>query len=301
VLIVAPNMTDLNAAGGGSDDYSKRPKGNLDPTGEYFIWTTNLGTNRNDAFIVRIPVNKLGVKAASPAPTPPAPAPTPSPTPEPTPAPAPPADSPVAGPVPAPTPGPVPSAAGSIQWMSLINAAVSGGGVVKTSGCDGCPDASAVSEQQIAGNGTLTFVASESSALRFAGWSAAGIGAGPGDINFALRLQGGVAEVRESGAYRSEIRFRAGDSFAIAVENGTVRYSKNGTVFYSSAVRADYAMRVHVVLFSASASIGNVAVGSAAMSAPSAQVEPARLDESSAGVRYAIPRPEGSIPRRRSF
>ena len=116
-----------------------------------------------------------------------------------------------------------------------------------------------------------TFVASESSALRFAGWSAAGIGAGPGDINFALRLQGGVAEVRESGAYRSEIRFNAGDSFAIAVENGTVRYSKNGTVFYSSAVRADHAMRVHVVLFSASASIGNVAVGSATMSAPSAQ------------------------------
>jgi hypothetical protein len=302
VLIVAPNMTDLNAAGGGRDDYSKRPKGNLDPTGEYFIWTTNLGTNRNDAFIVRIPVNKLGVKAGSPAPTPtPTPAPTPSPTPAPTPTPAPPADSPVAGPVPAPTPGTAPSATGSVQWMSLINASVGGGGVVKTSGCDGCPDASAVSEQQIAGSGTLTFVASESSALRFAGWSAAGIGAGPGDINFALRLQGGVAEVRESGAYRSEIRFNAGDSFAIAVENGTVRYSKNGTVFYSSAVRADHAMRVHVVLFSASASIGNVAVGSATMSAPSAQIEPARLDESSAGVRYAIPRPEGSVPRRREF
>ncbi len=30
-LIVAPNMTDLSAPGGGSDDYSKRPKGNLDP------------------------------------------------------------------------------------------------------------------------------------------------------------------------------------------------------------------------------------------------------------------------------
>ncbi len=40
-LIVAPNMTDLNASGGGSDDYSKRPKGNLDPTGEYFVWTSN--------------------------------------------------------------------------------------------------------------------------------------------------------------------------------------------------------------------------------------------------------------------
>jgi hypothetical protein len=72
VLVVAPNMTDLNASGGGSDDYSKRPKGNLDPTGEYFIWTTNLGTNRSDAFIVRIPQQKLGVSggAATPSPTP---------------------------------------------------------------------------------------------------------------------------------------------------------------------------------------------------------------------------------------
>ena len=31
-LVVAPNLTDLNAPGGGNDDYSKLPKGNLDPT-----------------------------------------------------------------------------------------------------------------------------------------------------------------------------------------------------------------------------------------------------------------------------
>ena len=67
-LIVAPNMTDLNAPGGGSDDYSKRPKGNLDPTGEYFIWTSNIGTNRADAFIVRVPQQKLGVSGGAPAP-----------------------------------------------------------------------------------------------------------------------------------------------------------------------------------------------------------------------------------------
>ena len=59
-LIVAPNLTDLNAPGGGSDDYSKLPKGNLDPTGEYFIWTTNAGSGRLDAIVVRIPWNTLG-------------------------------------------------------------------------------------------------------------------------------------------------------------------------------------------------------------------------------------------------
>jgi hypothetical protein len=53
-LVVAPVMTDMNASGGG-DDYSKMPKGNLDVTGRYFIWTTNLGSGRVDAMIVKVP------------------------------------------------------------------------------------------------------------------------------------------------------------------------------------------------------------------------------------------------------
>src|SRR5262245_24612744 len=59
VLIVAPVMTDLNASGGG-DDYGKAPKGNLDVTGEYFIWTSNAGGNRLDAFVVKVPAQLLG-------------------------------------------------------------------------------------------------------------------------------------------------------------------------------------------------------------------------------------------------
>jgi hypothetical protein len=58
VLVVAPVMTDLNATGG-FDDYGKSPKGNLDVTGEYFIWTTNLGGGRLDAFLVKVPSQLL--------------------------------------------------------------------------------------------------------------------------------------------------------------------------------------------------------------------------------------------------
>jgi len=58
VLVVGQVMTDLYASGGGSDDYAKRPKGNLDVTGRYFIWTTNLGGNRLDAFLVKIPAGR---------------------------------------------------------------------------------------------------------------------------------------------------------------------------------------------------------------------------------------------------
>jgi hypothetical protein len=57
-LVVAPVMTDLNASGGGTD-YFKLPKGNLDISGQYFIWTTNMGGNRIDAFLVKVPAQLL--------------------------------------------------------------------------------------------------------------------------------------------------------------------------------------------------------------------------------------------------
>src|SRR5207249_1442576 len=59
VLVVAPVMTDLNAPGGGSDAYYKEPKGNLDVTGQYFIWTSNTGGSRLDAFVVKVPSQLL--------------------------------------------------------------------------------------------------------------------------------------------------------------------------------------------------------------------------------------------------
>ncbi len=57
-LVVAPIMTNLDALGGGTD-YAKTPKGNLDISGKYFIWTTNLGGNRLDAFLVKVPSQRL--------------------------------------------------------------------------------------------------------------------------------------------------------------------------------------------------------------------------------------------------
>jgi hypothetical protein len=62
VLVVSQVMTNLDAFGGSdfdNDDYEQLPKGNLDVTGQYFIWTTNLGGDRLDAFIVKIPVERL--------------------------------------------------------------------------------------------------------------------------------------------------------------------------------------------------------------------------------------------------
>ena len=59
VLVVAPMMTDLNAARRGPTTTRELPKGNLDVTGQYFIWTSNAASNRLDAFIVKVPSHLL--------------------------------------------------------------------------------------------------------------------------------------------------------------------------------------------------------------------------------------------------
>jgi hypothetical protein len=58
VLVVAPVMIDMNSPVGG-DGYAKAPKGNLDVTGQYFIWTSNTGGSRVDAFIAKVPSQVL--------------------------------------------------------------------------------------------------------------------------------------------------------------------------------------------------------------------------------------------------
>jgi hypothetical protein len=244
-LIVAPNLTDLNASGGGSDDYSKLPKGNLDPTGEYFIWTANAGTGRLDAYLVRIP----GATGGGPAPAP-SPSPTPIPTPTPTPSPG-----------PAPSPAPSPSSSVAVRWTSLVNVTATNNNLQKTSGCDGCADAGAVSEQRIsAGDGAVSFSTADTRTLRFIGLSTGNTGTAPAEIKCALRLQNGTAEVREAGVYKSEVSFEAGDVLAIAVVGGAVQYSKNGTVFYTSAARPGYPLLVDTTLFDLNATLSSVMI-----------------------------------------
>ncbi|MGH8371921.1 MAG: Ig-like domain-containing protein, partial [Gammaproteobacteria bacterium] len=63
-LVVAPVMTNMSADGGDvtcstCTNYAKDPKGNIDPTGQYFFWTTNLDGGRLDAFMVKIPAQRL--------------------------------------------------------------------------------------------------------------------------------------------------------------------------------------------------------------------------------------------------
>lgn len=54
IRVVAPVLTNMDTQSAGGDDYAQMPKGNLDPTGRYFIWSTNLGTDRTDVLMVEV-------------------------------------------------------------------------------------------------------------------------------------------------------------------------------------------------------------------------------------------------------
>jgi hypothetical protein len=215
VLVVAPNMTSLDAPGGGSDDYAKLPKGNRDVTGDYFVWTANAGTNRLDAFVVHVPQSKLAGSGATLTPI-------------------------------------------LVTWASAVNLSTANNGLLKISGCDGCPDATAVSNETISGDGWVQWSAPEAQTLRVLGLSPNAVVTGAAEIPFAIRLQAGTAEVREMGTYTAETPFVAGDTFRITIEDGMVRYQKNGTTLHTSAATATGAMRIHAIVYGLNGALSSI-------------------------------------------
>lgn len=230
-VAVAPTMTSLDATGG-SSEYARFSKGNLDVTGQYFLWTSNMGGDRLDMFVVRVPEHRLtdnvgrGVGAGGYGPGRPAKKPdhglsTGRPSTQPT------APSVVGG---------ANAAGGTIAWQKAINVNASGGNLVKIAGCEGCPDSGAISSQVAAGSvARMDFVAQTAGPLLFAGFSRWQRIPDASSLEFGFRLQDGIAEVREHGGYRADVAFKPGDSFSIEIKNNTVEYSRNNEVFYTSS------------------------------------------------------------------
>jgi hypothetical protein len=145
----------------------------------------------------------------------------------------------------------------------------------------------------VSGDGYVELTASENDTLRFIGLSSGNTGMEPGSIATALRLQAGRAEVREGGAYKSEIAVATGDVLRIAVGGGSVKYSKNGTVFYTSNAQPAYPLIVNASLLDLGATIKNVVIGgtstasntAAAVSSTVTTPARARVSSPRAGVK----------------
>src|SRR5207253_1685338 len=154
------------------------------------------------------------------------------------------------------------SLAQNVVWTALVNVTASGNSLRKTAGCDGCGDAGAVSTQSIAsGDGYVEFTASETTTNRGAGLSNGNTDNSLADIDFAIFLTpSGWADVREHGVWKADIQYGAGTVFRVAVVGGRVQYSKNGAVFYTSAVPPTYPLLVDTTFWSLNGTITNAVI-----------------------------------------
>ncbi len=189
----------------------------------------------------------------------------------------------------------------AVVWKSLVNVTATGNSLQKTSGCDGCADAGAISQQQIsAGDGYVEFTASETTTFRAIGLSNGNPGTSRDEIIYSIGLwPGGGADIREYGnVYRTETTYLPGDVFRIAVESGVVRYYKNGQLLYTSSLPSTYPLLVDTSVWNLGATITNVVMSGSAAATPSStpftgtpypvpgQIEAENFDNGGEGVAY---------------
>ena len=96
-----------------------------------------------------------------------------------------------------------------MSWTNVVNAIANGGSLQKNGGCDGCPDAGGVSQQQVqSGTGSMTFTPSVGAASGLALYTgfahATSTPPQPAEIDFAFSFWAtGGWEVRERGVYKT--------------------------------------------------------------------------------------------------
>lgn len=152
----------------------------------------------------------------------------------------------------------VDAASSDVVWVDRVNTSVTGDVLQKSSGCDGCFDAGAVSQQQIAsGDGYVEFTIGETHTFFVAGLSHGNTGTDYAEIDFAFRFNGaGWADVLENGTYAGgDASYAAGDVFRVTLVGEQVRFSRNGIVLLERPASVTYPLVLDTALASAGATI----------------------------------------------
>lgn len=152
----------------------------------------------------------------------------------------------------------------NVVWTSPVKVAVSGNTITKNTGCNGCADAGAISQQTFA-SGPVALQFKVSSGFEGSvGLSNGNAGTSGSEIKFALRFFSPFVEVRESGVWKASWAIAAGDLHKVTVEGGIVKYAQNGTVKYTSTVAPTYPLLVDASINALGAAVQNAVIGGAA-------------------------------------
>jgi alpha-tubulin suppressor-like RCC1 family protein len=153
-----------------------------------------------------------------------------------------------------------------VVWTNAVGVSVSGNSLTKTA-ASGWGNAGAASVNVIQdGYGYVEFTVLDTSKATIIGFSVNDSDQNWPDIDFAIHPSvGGGLWVYEAGNSRGQFgSYAAGDRLRVEVLHGTVRYRKNGAVFYTSTVPPSFPLRVDAALNDTGAALNNVRVGSIA-------------------------------------
>lgn len=134
---------------------------------------------------------------------------------------------------PPPTTTTPPPSTSSLTWASLVNTAASGSTLRKSSGCNDCADAGAVSQLALS-SGYVAFQVPTGYRM------VVGLGQDASantsyTFNYGFSFNGtSTYEIREFGVYKGEGPFSASDVFKVSIEGTAVKYYRNSTVVYTS-------------------------------------------------------------------
>jgi hypothetical protein len=155
----------------------------------------------------------------------------------------------------------------AVVWTNLVGVTAAANDLTKTAATGW--NAGAASTRAVgSGGGFVEFTASETNKGRMLGLSNGDSGVAITDIDFALHLESGaVLSVYESGVKVAVVgTYATNDTLRVSVESGRVKYRKNGTLLYMSAVAPTYPLRVDTSLNTSAATLkkadlyGNVVV-----------------------------------------
>jgi chitodextrinase len=146
-----------------------------------------------------------------------------------------------------------------VVWTNVVGVSVSGNNLTNTAAVDNWTSGASSTRAITSGNGGVAFRVAETNTYRMLGLSHLDVDAGYRSLDFAIyTTSAGTLFVYESGASAGSFgTYATGDVLEIVIQANTVRYKRNGVIFYSSAGRPVFPLVVDTSLYSLGAATIN--------------------------------------------
>jgi alpha-tubulin suppressor-like RCC1 family protein len=149
-----------------------------------------------------------------------------------------------------------------LVWTSAAGVTVSENGLTKTA-ADGWNAGASSTRELASGDGFVEWTAIETNARRSVGLKASGAGSSYADIDYAIDLGAtGQLEIFELGVSRGQVgTYAHGDRLRVEIQDGVVRYVKNGSLLYTSTVAPTYPLHAEAQLYTSGATVRQLEMG----------------------------------------